>query len=285
MRPITISQSITDRQDESLGLYFKDVSKQSMIDINEEIALTKRIKKGDREALDKLVRANLRFAISIAKQYQNNGLPLVDLIQEANLGLIKAAETYDETKGFRFISYAVWWIRQAIMRALSDQCRTVRIPANQIVSYSKVTKAISKFEQEHNRKPDTTELESETNLSESKINTALTAISRSVSLESPLKVDETSGTLLDTIVNDSCEDINDSINNKETSDIINKILDTLSYRERDIIRMSFGINMIPMQNEEIAWRFGIGAERVRQIQHEALEKIRINYSNELKELL
>lgn len=256
-----------------------------MIDINEEIALTKRIKKGDREALDKLVRANLRFAISIAKQYQNNGLPLVDLIQEANIGLCRAAETYDETKGFRFISYAVWWIRQAIMRALSDQCRTVRIPANQIVSYSKVTKAISKFEQEHNRKPDTTELESETNLSESKINTALTAISRSVSLESPLKVDETSGTLLDTIVNDSCEDINDSINNKETSDIINKILDTLSYRERDIIRMSFGINMIPMQNEEIAWRFGIGAERVRQIQHEALEKIRINYSNELKELL
>lgn len=285
MKPITISQSITDRQDESLGLYFKDVSKQSMIDINEEIALTKRIKKGDREALDKLVRANLRFAISIAKQYQNNGLPLVDLIQEANIGLCRAAETYDETKGFRFISYAVWWIRQAIMRALSDQCRTVRIPANQIVSYSKVTKAISKFEQEHNRKPDTAELESETNLSESKINTALTAISRSVSLESPLKVDETSGTLLDTIVNDSCEDINDSINNKETSDIINKILDTLSYRERDIIRMSFGINMIPMQNEEIAWRFGIGAERVRQIQHEALEKIRINYSNELKELL
>ena len=162
MRSFKITQSITDRQDASLGLYFKDVSKQPMIDINEEIALTKRIKEGDQKAVDKLVNANLRFVISVAKQYQNKGLSLVDLVQEGNIGLIEAAKRYDETRGFRFISYAVWWIRQAIMHAISDQCRTIRIPMSQVVYMNKINKATEKFEQEHGRKPSPEEIEAET---------------------------------------------------------------------------------------------------------------------------
>ena len=149
MRPITIGQTITDRQDASLSIYFKDVSKQPMIDINEEIALARRIQEGDKQALDKLVKANLRFAISVAKQYQNKGLSLVDLIQEASFGLIEAAKKYDPDRGYKFISYAVWWIRQSIIRAISEQCRTVRVPMNQIANMNKINKAVDKFEKEH----------------------------------------------------------------------------------------------------------------------------------------
>lgn len=284
MKSFKITQSITDRQDASLGLYFKDVSKQPMIDINEEIALTKRIKEGDQKAINKLVTANLRFVISVAKQYQNKGLPLVDLIQEGNLGIVEAAKRYDETRGFKFISYAVWWIRQAIMHAISDQCRTVRIPMSQVVYMNKINKATEKFEQKYGRKPSPKEIEADTNLSSDKISFTLSSYSRAISLETPFK-DEEDGCLLDVIPNSNSDDtdkllIQDSIS-KELEDVLNK----LSFRERDILRMSFGLGMSVMQNEEIASRLGVGCERVRQIQHEAIEKIKLNYSDALRGLL
>lgn len=284
MKSFKITQSITDRQDASLGMYFKDVSKQPLIDINKEIALTKRIKEGDKTAIDELVKANLRFVISVAKQYQNKGLSLVDLIQEGNVGLIEASKRYDETRGFRFISYAVWWIRQAIMHAISDQCRTVRIPMSQVVYMNKINKATSKFEQEHGRKPSPEEIEEETNLTSDKISFTLSSSSRSMSLETPFK-DEEAGCLLDVLPNENCEDADEQLVQSSVSKELEDILNKLSFRERDILRMSFGLGMTPMQNEEIASRFGVGAERVRQIQHEALSKIREKYSNALRELL
>ena len=284
MKNFKITQSITDRQDASLGLYFKDVSKQPMIDINEEIALTKRIKEGDQKAIDKLVNANLRFVISVAKQYQNKGLPLVDLIQEGNLGIVEAAKRYDETRGFRFISYAVWWIRQSIMHAISSQCRTVRIPMSQVAYLNRINKATEKFEQKHGRKPSPEEIEAETSLTTDKISFTLSSSNRSISLETPFN-DEEAGCLLDVIPDSNSDDtdkmlIQDSIS-QELEDVLNK----LSFRERDVLRMSFGLGMVAMQNEEIAIRFGIGSERVRQIQHETIEKIRLNYGDTLRELL
>lgn len=284
MKSFKITQSITDRQDASLGIFFKEVSKIPMLDINEEIELSRRVKKGDRSAANKLVEANLRFVISVAKQYQNKGLPLVDLIQCGAEGALEAALRYDESKGFRFISYAVWWIRQAIMHAISDQCRTVRIPMSQVVCMNKINRASEKFEQEHYRKPSVEELESETNLDTSKINLTLSSINKAVSLDTPFK-DEDAGCLLDIIPNDEVEETDQSSLQESVSKEIEEVLSKLSFRERDIIRMSFGLGMNPMQNEEIAARFGIGCERVRQIQHEAIDKIRTNYSDILRELL
>lgn len=284
MRSFKITQSITDRQDASLGIYFKDVSKEPLIDINEEIALTKRIKEGDQSAIDKLVKANLRFVISVAKQYQNKGLDLVDLVQEGNMGLIEAARRYDETRGFRFISYAVWWIRQSIMHAISDQCRTVRIPMNQVVYMNKINKATAKFEQEHGRKPSPEEIEEETKLSSDKISFTLSSTNRAISLETPFK-DEEAGCLLDVLPNENSEDTDGELIQSSVSQEIEAILSKLSYRERDVLRMSFGLGIMPMQNEEIASRFGVGCERVRQIQHEAISKIKEKYSDLLKNLL
>lgn len=284
MKSFKITQSITDRQDASLGIFFKEVSKIPMLDINEEIELSRRVKKGDRSAANKLVEANLRFVISVAKQYQNKGLPLVDLIQCGAEGALEAALRYDESKGFRFISYAVWWIRQAIMHAISDQCRTVRIPMSQVVCMNKINRASEKFEQEHYRKPSVEELGSETNLDTSKINLTLSSINKAVSLDTPFK-DEDAGCLLDIIPNDEVEETDQFSLQESVSKEIEEVLSKLSFRERDIIRMSFGLGMNPMQNEEIAARFGIGCERVRQIQHEAIDKIRTNYSDILRELL
>lgn len=284
MKSFKITQSITERQDASLGMYFKDVSEQPLIDINEEIALTKKIKEGDKAAVDALVKANLRFVISVAKQYQNKGLDLVDLVQEGNIGLIEAAKRYDETRGFRFISYAVWWIRQSIMHAISDQCRTVRIPISQVVYMNKINKATAKFEQEHGRKPSPEEIEEETNLSSDKISFTLSSSSRAVSLETPFK-DEEAGCLLDVLPNENCEDTDRQLVQSSVSQELEDVLNKLSFRERDILKMAFGLGMTPMQNEEIASRFGIGCERVRQIQHEAIDEIKTNYRHLLKELL
>lgn len=284
MRSFKITQSITNRQDASLGMFFKEVSKIPMISLDEEIELSKRIKNGDTAAANKLVEANLRFVISVAKQYQNKGLPLVDLIQEGCIGLCQAAKRYDESRGFKFISYAVWWIRQAIIRAISEQCRTVRVPMNQIVYMNKISKTTEKFEQENERKPSIEELESETGISADKISLNMASINKTLSLDTPFK-DEEAGCLLDIILNKNAEDADHSSLQESTSKEIEEVLSNLSYRERDIIRMSFGLGMMPMQNEEIASRFGIGSERVRQIQHEAIDKIRTNYSYLLKELL
>lgn len=284
MKSFKITQSITDRQDASLNIFFKEVSRLPMIDINKEIELSQRIKEGDMNAANELVKANLRFVISVAKQYQNKGLPLVDLIQEGCLGMIEAAKRYDESRGYRFISYAVWWIRQSIIHAISDQCRIVRVPMSQVVYMNKINKATAKFEQEHGRKPSPEEIEEETNLSSDKISFTLSSSSRSVSLETPFK-DEEAGCLLDVLPNENCEDADGQLVQSSVSQELEDILRRLSFRERDILRMSFGLGMMPMQNEEIASRFGIGCERVRQIQHEAIDKIKTNYSHLLKELL
>ena len=284
MRSFKISQSITDRQDASLNSYFKDVSRQPMISQEEEIELTKKIKEGNEAAIKKLVEANLRFVISVAKQYQNKGLALVDLIQEGNIGLIEAARKFDETRGFRFISYAVWWIRQAIIKALSDQCRTIRIPANQVVCMNKINKVIEQFEQQHGRKPSIGELEELTDIDHDTICLTMSAMNRSVSLESPIK-DEDASCLLDIIPNDGAVSTDAEVAKNDLSKEIERILSKLSYRDRDILRMSFGIGMNPMTNEEIARRFGIGSERVRQIQHNAINYLRAKYINDLKELL
>ena len=284
MRSFKISQSITDRQDASLNSYFKDVSRQPMISQEEEIELTKKIKEGNEAAVKKLVEANLRFVISVAKQYQNKGLALVDLIQEGNIGLIEAARKFDETRGFRFISYAVWWIRQAIIKALSDQCRTIRIPANQVVCMNKINKVIEQFEQQHGRKPSIGELEELTDIDHDTICLTMSAMNRSVSLESPIK-DEDASCLLDIIPNDGAVSTDAEVAKNDLSKEIERILSKLSYRDRDILRMSFGIGMNPMTNEEIARRFGIGSERVRQIQHSAINYLRVKYINNLKELL
>ena len=284
MRSFKISQSITDRQDASLNSYFKDVSRQPMISQEEEIELTKKIKEGNEAAVKKLVEANLRFVISVAKQYQNKGLALVDLIQEGNIGLIEAARKFDETRGFRFISYAVWWIRQAIIKALSDQCRTIRIPANQVVCMNKINKVIEQFEQQHGRKPSIGELEELTDIDHDTICLIMSAMNRSVSLESPIR-DEDASCLLDIIPNDGAVSTDAEVAKNDLSKEIERILSKLSYRDRDILRMSFGIGLNPMTNEEIARRFGIGSERVRQIQHSAINYLRAKYINDLKELL
>lgn len=284
MKSFKITQSITDRKDASLGIYFKDISKLSMITPEKEIELTRRIKLGDKAAANELVTANLRFVISVAKQYQNKGLDLVDLIQEGNIGMLEAAYKFDETRGYRFISYAVWWIRQSIMRAISEQCRTVRVPMSQIVNMSKINKMSEKFEQKNGRVPSMEEIEEETNLNRKKINMSLASTYRSVSLESPLR-DEDVSCLLDVLPNDNSESTDTTALKSDLILEIERILSKLSYREQDVLRMSFGIGVQAMSNDEIANRFGIGGERVRQIQHSAINHIKNKYKNELSELL
>lgn len=284
MKSFKITQSITDRKDASLGIYFKDVSKLSMITPEKEIELTRRIKLGDKAAANELVTANLRFVISVAKQYQNKGLDLVDLIQEGNIGMLEAAYKFDETRGYRFISYAVWWIRQSIMRAISEQCRTVRVPMSQIVNMSKINKMSEKFEQKNGRVPSMEEIEEETNLNRKKINMSLASTYRSVSLESPLR-DEDVSCLLDVLPNNNSESTDTTALKSDLILEIERILSKLSYREQDVLRMSFGIGVQAMSNDEIANRFGIGGERVRQIQHSAINHIKNKYKNELSELL
>ena len=284
MKSFKITQSITDRKDASLGIYFKDVSKLSMITPEKEIELTRRIKLGDKAAANELVTANLRFVISVAKQYQNKGLDLVDLIQEGNIGMLEAAYKFDETRGYRFISYAVWWIRQSIMRAISEQCRTVRVPMSQIVNMSKINKMSEKFEQKNGRVPSMEEIEEETNLNRKKINMSLASTYRSVSLESHLR-DEDVSCLLDVLPNDNSESTDTTALKSDLNLEIERILSKLSYREQDVLRMSFGIGVQAMSNDEIASRFGIGGERVRQIQHSAINHIKNKYKNELSELL
>lgn len=285
MKNFKITQSITNRQDASLSIFFKEVSKLPMLSIEEEVELARRVKEGDNSAINKLVEANLRFVISVAKQYQNKGLALVDLIQEGVLGCTQAAKLYDETKGFRFISYAVWWIRQAIIKAISDQCRTVRIPMTQVNSMNKINKATSKLEQQLGRNPTIEELETETEIDSEKINITLLSTTRSLSFDTPFKNDEESGSLLDIIPDENLQDLDESLESETTYNIIESVLHKLSDREGDVVRMVFGIGMNPMTLEEISARFGIGSERIRQIQIGAIDKIKRCYKDDLKELL
>lgn len=283
MQAFKISKSITDRNVESIGLYFKDVSRNKVLSAEEESKLYSEIKKGNKKAIDKLITSNLRFVISVAKKYQGNGLSLVDLIQEGNLGLIKAAEVFDPDRGIKFISYAVWWIRQSIMKALSDQSRTIRLPLNQISCLSKVNKVSEKFEQTHNRKPSVNELEDIINIPANKLNMSMALTGSTVSLDSKIK-DDSESTLVD-IIPDSCKPSDYDTGKNDLPRTIRTILDTLSNRDSDIIRMAFGIDMFPMPLTEVASKFGIGYERARQLQQAALKKIREKYYKPLQELL
>ena len=273
MRQLKITKSITNRESASLDKYLQEIGKEELITVEEEVELAQRIKKGDQEALEKLTRANLRFVVSVAKQYQNQGLSLPDLINEGNLGLIKAAEKFDETRGFKFISYSVWWIRQSILQALAEQSRIVRLPLNQVGSLNKIYKAFSKFEQEFERTPSPEELADLLELPKEKVSDTLRVSGRHVSVDAPF-VDGEDNSLLDVLVNNDSPNADKSLINESLSREIERALATLTERERDIIRLFFGINCSEMTLEEIGEKFGLTRERVRQIKEKAIRRLR-----------
>ena len=273
MRQLKITKSITNRASASLEKYLQEIGKEELIPVEEEVELTQRIKKGDQVALEKLTRANLRFVVSVAKQYQNQGLSLPDLINEGNLGLIKAAEKFDETRGFKFISYAVWWIRQSILQALAEQSRIVRLPLNQVGSLNKINKAFSKFEQEHERKPSPEELADSLELPADKVTDTLRVSGRHVSVDAPF-VDGEDNSLLDVLVNNDSPNADTSLMMESLGKEIQRALETLTERETDIITQFFGIGCQEMTLEEIGERFGLTRERVRQIKEKAIRRLR-----------
>ncbi len=273
MRQLKITKSITNRESASLDKYLQEIGKEELITVEEEVELAQRIRKGEHSALEKLTRANLRFVVSVAKQYQNQGLSLPDLINEGNVGLIKAAEKFDETRGFKFISYAVWWIRQSILQALAEQSRIVRLPLNQVGSLNKINKAFSKFEQEYERKPTTQELAEILELPREKIADTMRISGRHVSVDAPF-ADGEEGTLLDILENEDAIGADKGLINESLTREIERALSTLTERERDIIRLFFGIRIPEMSVDEIGSRFGLTRERVRQIKEKALRRLR-----------
>jgi RNA polymerase primary sigma factor len=273
MRQLKITKSITNRESASLDKYLQEIGKEELITVEEEVELAQRIKKGDQVALEKLTRANLRFVVSVAKQYQNQGLSLPDLINEGNLGLIKAAEKFDETRGFKFISYAVWWIRQSILQALAEQSRIVRLPLNQVGSLNKINKAFAKFEQENERTPSPEELADALDLPKEKVSDTLRVAGRHVSVDAPF-VDGEDNSLLDVLVNPDSPNADRSLMNESLVKEIERALSTLTDRERDIIRLFFGIGCSEMTLEEIGEKFGLTRERVRQIKEKAIRRLR-----------
>ena len=276
MRQLKITKSITNRESASLDKYLQEIGREELITVEEEVELAQRIRKGDRRALEKLTRANLRFVVSVAKQYQNQGLSLPDLINEGNLGLIKAAEKFDETRGFKFISYAVWWIRQSILQALAEQARIVRLPLNQVGSLNKITKAFSKFEQENERRPSAEELADQLDLPVDKVVDSLKVSGRHISVDAPF-VDGEDNSLLDVLVNDDSPMADNLLVNESLSREIDRALTTLlTEREKEIIQMFFGIGMQEMTLEEIGGRFGLTRERVRQIKEKAIRRLKQN---------
>lgn len=273
MRQLKITKSITNRESASLDKYLQEIGKEDLITVEEEVELAQRIRKGDQRALEKLTRANLRFVVSVAKQYQNQGLSLPDLINEGNLGLIKAAEKFDETRGFKFISYAVWWIRQSILQALAEQSRIVRLPLNQVGSLNKINKAFSRFEQEHERRPSPEELAETLDLPAEKVADTLRVSGRHISVDAPF-VEGEDNSLLDVLVNDDSPIADRTLINESLSTEVERALSTLTERERDIIKLFFGINTQEMTLEEIGEKFGLTRERVRQIKEKAIRRLR-----------
>ncbi len=273
MRQLKITKSITNRESASLDKYLQEIGKEELITVEEEVELAQRIKKGDQVALEKLTRANLRFVVSVAKQYQNQGLSLPDLINEGNLGLIKAGQKFDETRGFKFISYAVWWIRQSIIQAVAEQSRMVRLPLNQVGSVMKIKKAFAKFEQEHERKPSPEELAETLELPADKVADTLRVSGRHVSVDAPF-VDGEDNSLLDVLVNNDSPNADRALMMESLGKEINRALATLTERETDIIRMFFGIGCQEMTLEEVAEQFGLTRERVRQIKEKAIRRLR-----------
>lgn len=273
MRQLKITKSITSRDSQSLDKYLQEIGREQLLTVEEEVELSQRIRRGDRRALDTLVRSNLRFVVSVAKQYQNQGLSLPDLINEGNMGLIKAAEKFDETRGFKFISYAVWWIRQTILQALAEQSRIVRLPLNQVSAVNKISKAITKFEQENERKPSPEELAEMVNELPEKINDSLRASGRHVSVDAPF-IEGEDNSLLDVMENTDAPSADNTLIYESLQKEISRALDILNDRERDIIEMSFGIAQPQMTLEEIGDNFGLTRERVRQIREKAIRKLR-----------
>jgi RNA polymerase primary sigma factor len=273
MRQLKITKSITSRDSQSLDKYLQEIGREQLLTVEEEVELSQRSRKGDRQALDILVKSNLRFVVSVAKQYQNQGLSLPDLINEGNVGLIKAAEKFDETRGFKFISYAVWWIRQTILQALAEQSRIVRLPLNQVSAVNKISKAITKFEQEFERKPSPEELAELVNEVPEKINDSLRASGRHVSVDAPF-VEGEDNSPLDVMENTDAPAADHTLISESLQMEISRALEILNERERDIIEMSFGISQPEMTLEEIGDRFGLTRERVRQIREKAIRKLR-----------
>lgn len=274
MRQLKITKQVTNRESKSLDKYLQDISKIGLITADEEVELAQRIRQGDQEALDKLTTANLRFVVSVSKQYQNQGLTLPDLINEGNAGLVKAAKRFDETRGFKFISYAVWWIRQAILQALAEQSRIVRLPLNKIGSINKINKAYSFLEQAHERPPSAEEIANNLDLTISDVKQSMKISGRHVSMDAPLREGETS-TLYD-VVNASESPRPDNGLMKDSLNMeINRALNTLSDKEAEVIRNYYGIsNAQPMSLEEIGEAFGLTRERVRQIKEKGIRRLR-----------
>ena len=280
MRQLKITKSITNRESEALEKYLQEIGKEEMISVEEEVELAQRIRKGDRKALERLTKANLRFVVSVAKQYQNQGLSLPDLINEGNVGLIKAAEKFDETRGFKFISYAVWWIRQSILQAIAEQSRIVRLPLNQVGSVNKLNKVLSKFEQEHERRPSAHEISEKLDLPEEKVDEAMSASSRHVSVDAPF-VDGEDNSLLDVLVNDDAPTADRTLLIESLKAEINKALKVLNDRERGVIESFYGINQPELTLEEIGTKYGLTRERVRQIKEKAIRRLRTTTNNEI----
>jgi len=280
MRQLKISKSITSRESQALEKYLSEIGREALLTPEEEVELSQRIKRGDRQALDRLCKANLRFVVSVAKQYQNQGLSLPDLINEGNLGLIKAAEKFDETRGFKFISYAVWWIRQSILQALAEQSRMVRLPLNQVSSVSKINKAVSEFEQMHERRPSVEELSEQTSLPEEKIDEAMRAGGKPVSVDAPFsEADSTS--LLDVLSDEGTPSTDQRLVTESLHAEIQSALLSLSERERYVIEAFFGIGQPELTLEEIGRKYGLTRERVRQIKEKAVRRLRNHTKSEV----
>jgi RNA polymerase primary sigma factor len=275
MRQLKITKSITNRESQSLEKYLQEIGKVDLLTPEEEVELAQRIKQGDQIALERLTKANLRFVVSVAKQYQNQGLSLSDLINEGNLGLIKAAQRFDETRGFKFISYAVWWIRQSILQALAEQSRIVRLPLNKVGSLNKINRAFSELEQEYEREPSPEELALLLEIPTEEVETTLGVAARHVSVDAPF-VDGEDNSLLDVLENTSTPDTDSTLEYKESlRKEIQRSLSTLTDRQCDVIMLYFGIGVEhPMSLEDIGDRFGLTRERVRQIKDKAINKLR-----------
>ena len=278
MRQLKISKSITNRSSEALDKYLVEIGREPMVSIDEEIELAQKIRKGGREgerAKEKLVKANLRFVVSVAKQYQHQGLSLTDLIDEGNIGLVKAAEKFDETRGFKFISYAVWWIRQSILQAIAEQSRIVRLPLNQVGALSKIQAEISKFEQEHQRKPSVSELSKITNMEETKIDQTIKADNHHMSIDAPFGGEDDDNAMVDVMASGDDTRTDKQVDFESMSSELKRVLDAvLKPRERDILYYCYGIGCHEKGLEEIGSEFNLTRERVRQIREKSIIKLR-----------
>ena len=274
MKQLKITKSITNRDAGTLDKYLQDIAKERLLTPDEEVELAQRIRMGDQRALDQLVRSNLRFVVSVAKQYQNQGLSLQDLITEGNMGLIKAARRFDETRGFKFISYAVWWIRQSILQAVAEQSRIIRLPLNQVGAISRLKKAAALLEQEYHRKPTTEELARELDLSESKVQALLGMNMRQISTDAPLD-DDDDGNFLDVYVEQDSVATDEAVENESDQNAVKRSLNALSEKERRVIDMYYGIDSPREYSlDEIAMELGISRERTRQIRDRALKRLK-----------